>query len=388
MDELFEISKLIEKVIRGEITDEERSQLDIWLAENKENQATYDKLLGNSYLVSKVDTYNLFDPNLARMSVEDRLPEARTISMQSNNWLRYAASILLPLMIGIGLVYYFIAGSQGPTMANIDQVIIPGRDQAILVLSDGKQVKLDESQAATNIAQGNAIALKNENTLEYQVGEQESPNNELIYNELYTPRGGTYQVRLTDGTKVTLNAESSLKYPVTFTDSTRTVYLDGEGYFDVAHDGRPFIVNAEEVNVRVLGTQFNVNSYQSEPGIQTTLVEGKVRLESESGNVTLSPGDQGTLLNSQFEIQQVNIRFYTSWISGKLDFNNVTLDQVMSRLARWYDFRYEFEDESMLDYHFTATFDKEQPISEILEMLSLTTDVDFKITEEKTIIIQ
>ncbi|XOV94978.1 MAG: FecR family protein [Bacteroidota bacterium] len=388
MDELFEISKLIERDLKGEITEEERAQLNKWVEESQTNKALYDKITSNDFLTSKIDIYSLFDAEKAKKSIEARLPEGKVVSMQPNVWLRYAASILLPLLIGAGVIYYFIAGGQGPTMATIDQVIKPGQDQAILVLSDGRQVKLDDHQAETSIDQGTVTASRNENTIEYILKDEDKGSNDLVYNELYTPRGGTYQVKLSDGTIVTLNAESSLKYPIGFTDSTRTVQLTGEAYFDVSHDGRPFIVNARDMNVRVLGTQFNVNAYQTEPGIETTLVEGKVQLESERENVILAPGDQGTLLDSQFEVKQVNTKFYTSWISGKLDFNNVTLSQVMDRLARWYDFKYEFKNQSMMNYHFTATFDKNQPISEILEMLSLTTNVEFKITEEKTIIIQ
>ena len=217
---------------------------------------------------------------------------------------------------------------------------------------------------------------------------------ELIYNELRTPRGGGYNLNLSDGTEVWLNAGSSLRFPVSFTDSTRRVYLEGEGYFEVSHNGNPFIVSTEDMDVRVLGTSFNVSAYSDESEIVTTLVEGKVRIdytgnrESRIESKVLTPNKQA-LLNrylAEIKIEEVNIDHYTSWMQGKLEFSNESLDMVLKRLARWYDFEYEFENNQARDYHFSGRINNTENISTILEMLEMTTDVKFDIKKNKIVV--
>jgi ferric-dicitrate binding protein FerR (iron transport regulator) len=192
-----------------------------------------------------------------------------------------------------------------------------------------------------------------------------------------------------------LNAGSSLKFPVSFTDSTRHVFLEGEAYFQVTHNGKPFIVTSGAMDVRVLGTSFNVLAYPDEQQLVTTLVEGSVRIDlvgkerETSSSRILSPDDQAvvSIEDAAIEVSKVNTSQYTSWIDGKLEFYNENLDKVMKRLARWYDFEYEFENSGAKNYHFSARFDNTENISTILEMLELTTDVKFELKENTIVVI-
>jgi len=233
------------------------------------------------------------------------------------------------------------------------------------------------------------------NSLVYTEKRSPLKRKKLVYNELRTPRGGGYNLTLADGSRVWLNAGSSLRFPVSFTDSTRRVYLEGEGYFEVNHNGKPFIVSSGSMDVRVLGTSFNVLAYPDEQQLVTTLVEGSVRIDlggKESEAVSsriLHPDDQAviSIANADIEVSKVNTSQYTSWIEGKLEFHNEDLDKVMKRLARWYDFKYEFENNGAKDFHFSARFDNSENISTILEMLELTTDVKFELRENTIVVI-
>lgn len=391
MDPLNEIVVLIEKEIRNKISKAEKARLDSWVGESEENKAVYDRLTNSKYLIKKLDIYQLFDHEEAHRTIMDRVKynEKKVISFRSGRLLRYAATILLPFILGAGIIYYMIIQNEKTTMATIDEEIKPGGSQAVLVLSDGKQVKLDQRKTVAPIDQGDVTASTHKNALSYKLKNKGDVNKDQVYNELYTPKGGNYQLFLSDGTKVILNAESRLRYPVNFTDSTRTVFLSGEAFFDVTHAGKPFVVNTEELAVRVLGTTFNVTAYESESSIRTTLVKGKVQIDAPRGKVILNPSDQAIVSgNTEIQVEKVNTKYFTSWIDGKLDFNNMPLELVMQRLSRWYDFEYRFENESIPGYHFTATFDRDQPISEVLEMLSLTTNVNFKREGSNRIIVR
>ncbi len=164
-------------------------------------------------------------------------------------------------------------------MATIDTVIQPGSQKAILVLSDGATIEFDDDEPLTEMDQGDALIRNEKNTLFYSEKRKVGKSRKPVYNELKTPRGGGYNLTLGDGSMVWLNAGSSLRFPVSFTDSTRQVYLEGEAYFQVSHNGKPFIVTSGDMDVRVLGTSFNVLAYPDEQQLVTTLVEGSVRID-------------------------------------------------------------------------------------------------------------
>lgn len=389
MDQPFDIARLIYRNIKQKLSPDEQQQLDQWLAASEANRALYEKLTSSRHLVSQTEVYQQFDKARAWKELEAQLFEAKTVSMTSRSFLRYAASIILPLLISVGVIYYFVSKPGGSDMTAIDQTFKPGTQKATLILADGAEVKLEDNPQTTKVLkQGKATITNKQQALEYASPNVVTDSDPVIYNELRTPPGGRYQLKLADGTEVTLNAASTLKYPVAFTDSTRTVYLTGEAFFVVSHTGKPFIVASEEQQIRVLGTTFNVSAYLDEPVAKTTLVEGKVRVVAERNSTVLQPGEQAVLDRSAetLAVATVDPSSYTAWVKGKFEFTNDNLETVMKRLARWYGFEYVFENQEAKNYHFTGRIDDNQSISSILEMLTLTTDVSFDL-EGETIII-
>jgi ferric-dicitrate binding protein FerR (iron transport regulator) len=394
MDNSFYISDLIAKRNKGTISPEEMEKLESWMNESSEHLEIFQRATDNKYLVTKLEVYQLFKKNEVRAALENELFPGKTRKLYPNVLLRYAA-ILIPFMLLVGVSWYFLNESKSPPLSSLDKVVKPGSQKATLKLSDGKIIELDDANPLAEIQQGDAKVVSEQNSLIYSSAEESSAPKAVIYNELVTPRGGGYKLQLADGTEVTMNAGSSLRYPVAFSDSIRQVFLEGEAYFDVSHNGKPFIVSCESLGVRVLGTSFNVSSYPDDAEIKATLVVGKVMITTDgnpdltSEGIILSPDDQAIFKREEqtVDVMKVNTSQFTSWIDGKFEFSNANMDEVMKRLARWYDFEYAFESDTAKDYHFTARIDNDQSISSILEMLEMTTDVKFEIRDQ-TIVIQ
>ena len=396
MDRNFQIAQLIAQKIKGEISSDGADELQRWIDEDPDHLAFFERVQANDHLLSKLDIYERFDKEAVRSKLEEELFSTKVVKMDTRKWLRYAASLLLPI-IGIGTLYYYFNDQPADSLANIDEIIEPGVQKATLVLFDGELIDLTRKTAPKTISQGLSQISNKGESLAYAMKEKDSvsvkeinePTSPLVFNELIIPRGGRYQVALADGSKVTLNADSKLRFPVAFTGTTREVYLEGEAYFEVAHGSKPFIVNAESVDIQVLGTSFNVSDYQNERNAFTTLIEGSIKLHSGSDQQLLVPGEQGVFSKERLSltVEEVDTDLHTAWVRGITEFENEDLESVMRRLARWYNFDFEFKNEQARNYHFTARLKQNQPISAVLEMLALTTNVKFEL-KEKTIIIR
>ena len=394
MNETFHIADLIAKKVRAEITPGEQAQLDLWLKSDPGNQALFDRATDPRKQLDKLEIYSLFNKEKVRTNLEDELFGTKTIQLTARKILRYAATILLPLLVAGGFAYMFLNRPAGDTLAEIDSHIMPGSQKAVLVLSGGEAIQLGEEESAETIFDGEASITDENNGLSYTSSRRMGRSKEMAYNELRTPQGGGYMLSLSDGTRVWMNAGSSLRYPVSFRDSIRQVELQGEAYFEVSHDGKPFIVNTGSMNTRVLGTSFNISAYSDEATIKTTLVEGKVRVElmgDDSGisaSTLLEPDEQASYERASAELTKgtVDASSYVSWMQGKMEFHNEDLEIVMLRLSRWYDFEYSFENAEAKGFHFSARLDKNESISTILEMLEMTTDVKFAFKENRIVV--
>ena len=395
MEETFEIADLIVRKLKGTITTEDEKRLDEWVNASPENASVFKSASDPRQQLDKLEVYSLFEKKRAWSAIDEQIFDTKTIRFGSRRFLSYAAAIFLPIIVAAGFAWYYLGARDQVSLATIDTVIKPGSQKALLVLSDGATIEFDEDDPLANIEEGDASIKNENNSLIYLENEKAGRKRKLIYNELRTPRGGGYNLNLADGSKVWLNAGSSLKFPVSFTDSTRHVYLEGEAYFEVSHNGKPFIVSSGSMDVRVLGTSFNVLAYPDEDQLVTTLVEGSVRIDlggespAARSSRILSPYDQAIVRSADavIKVSKVNTSQFTSWIDGKLEFNNEDLDMVMNRLARWYDFEYEFENIQAMEYHFSARFDNTESISTILDMLELTTDVKFELRENTIVVI-
>lgn len=263
-------------------------------------------------------------------------------------------------------------------------VINPGTDKAILVLANGEQVVLGKGTAydAKGVhSNGTNITYKN----------NESDKAAIAYNYLTIPRGGQFFIELADGTKVWLNSESKLKFPVRFTDGKpREVELVyGEAYFDVspstAHKGSHFNVLTQNQNVEVLGTEFNIKAYQGSPTIYTTLVEGKVNLSGSFTTTVLKPGDQSVLSNHVIRVGAVDVFNEVSWKEGIFSFQDMPLKDIMKVLERWYDIEIVFKNHAAENTTFNGILDKNQKIEEILNIISNTNKIPYEINQRTVI---
>ncbi|HVU58213.1 MAG TPA: FecR domain-containing protein [Puia sp.] len=258
-------------------------------------------------------------------------------------WARYAAAVLI-LLAG-AVIYRYTAKKPVREMADpmiakapVVQDIPPGRNKAILILGDKSVVSLDSlANGSAMLQAGMKIVKEGNGKINYLPAQTSDAHGVVPKNTVRTPRGGQYQLALSDGTRVWLNAASSITYPARFTDSDRTVSISGEVYFEVAKDpGHPFIVKVDnnDSKIEVLGTHFNINAYEDEGPVKTTLLEGKVKVSGDNGSVMLAPGQQstGTKVSDDIDISQV-----MSWKNGVFSFEGKTIQQVLRELARWYD---------------------------------------------------
>lgn len=266
--------------------------------------------------------------------------------------------------------------------------IHPGGNKAILTLANGVKINLDEATGGVLASQGNTKIIKSgSGKLAYQADTTVSAKVE--YNVLTTPIGGQYQLRLQDGTKVWLNAASSIRFPATFTGKERQVELSGEAYFDIAPDAKhPFVVKVNNMQVKVLGTKFNINAYPEENIIKTTLEEGRIKVENKNKEIMVTPGQQ-VRLNKDGKMNlmpHADLEEAFAWKNGLFVFHEDALSDVMRKLSRWYDVQVEYTNNQLSENHFTGAIRRQVNLSEVLKMLELTGGAHFKIEGRKIIV--
>ena len=261
-------------------------------------------------------------------------------------------------------------------------VMQPGTSKAILMMADGKEVVLEQGQNLNILLNERVRVATSSQGIVYEEHGKGVVTEE--YNKLTTPIGGEYSLVLSDGTKVFLNADSELKYPVEFSDGKRIVDLKGEAYFEVHKDSlRPFVVRVNGAEVTVLGTSFNVNTYGDDGQIYTTLVNGAVRVSSvKNGQAeVLKPGMQSVMdvQSGQLTVREVDVEPYVAWREGRFVFRTMTLDLIMRQLQRWYDFEVFYQNPELKDYEFRGVIKRDMDLDKVLSVIKVTTNVDFEV---------
>ena len=261
-------------------------------------------------------------------------------------------------------------------------VMQPGTSKAILMMADGKEVVLEQGQNLNILLNERVRVATSSRGIVYEEHGKGVVTEE--YNKLTTPIGGEYSLVLSDGTKVFLNADSELKYPVEFSDGKRIVDLKGEAYFEVHKDSlRPFVVRMNGAEVTVLGTSFNVNTYGDDGQIYTTLVNGSVRVSSvKNGQAeVLKPGMQSVMdvQSGQLTVREVDVEPYVAWREGRFVFRAMTLDLIMRQLQRWYDFEVFYQNPELKDYEFRGVIKRDMDLDKVLSVIKVTTNVDFEV---------
>lgn len=290
---------------------------------------------------------------------------------RKTNWL-VAASIIILLSIGAGIYFYTDRSNPSDALVGrLDTQIRPGGNRASLTLADGRMINLSEEHSGIVV----------EGEIRYLDGSEVVEALEQQYITLATPKGGTYHVTLSDGTRVWLNAASSLLYPSRFEGPERVVRLSGEAYFEVersqADTKTPFKVITDEQVVEVLGTRFNLSAYSDDPEIRTTLAEGSVEVSTKDARVTLHPDQQSVLKDGVLTQREVLAAEEFAWVRGEFQFNDESLASIMRTLARWYGVEIRFEEERLKTEVFFGVVSRFDHITQVLDQLTQVGDVRF-----------
>ena len=365
---------LIAGFIQNTLSEKEHDELDEWVSASTENQLLFEELTEEKNIEENLAFLQTLSPAKALAKIKKQ---------RKPRHLYWAAAASIAALIAIALIFYTPGKPEktGEPIANSS--ILPARQGATLIYGDGTSVSLQKSD--------NGL-LKNEKGVSiYKEGEQityitQQGLSQPGLNKLATGKGDQYAITLPDGTKVWLNAVSSLQYPTFFSGKERLVELDGEGYFEVTKNSQmPFKVKLTSGSViEVLGTTFNVMSYPGDPEMRTTLLEGKIKIASEQSTLILKPGEQvikelgsPMVLNTSPDVEQT-----IAWKNGNFVFKNASIDEIMRSLSRWYNIDIKFS--SRPNFHFNAEIPRSEPIAKILHLLELTDKVHFK-TENLTV---
>jgi transmembrane sensor len=290
----------------------------------------------------------------ARIAQQQAVTEAPVVRMSLYKKLAVAAAVIV---VASGLYWWFRSTPGQPAQPPIAITdAAPGGNKAVLTLADGSQITLRDAANGMLASQDGVQVIKlDSGRLTYSLPTDREGKGEAVYNTLSTPRGGQYQLSLPDGTKVWLNASSSIRYPVAFTGAERKVEVTGEAYFEVTKNPQqPFVVVADKAAIRVLGTHFNIMAYPEEKAMQTTLLEGSVNVEmvparvgSSRQSAMLKPGQQGVLVHASgaLSVREVDTEEVVAWIHGQLSMKYADVAAFMRQVSRWYDVDVVFEGE-------------------------------------------
>ncbi len=300
-------------------------------------------------------------------------------------WMAAAAVVVL----ATGAFFYASHQKTNPEKVYSKNVIkangiIPGSNKALLTLANGEKIALNDASNGTVIKQGNTKVQKKEGgVLQYEALQDTTSSESPVigYNTVSTPKGGQYQIVLSDGTRVWLNSASSLKYPTAFVGAERNVELTGEGYFEVAKNKKmPFKVKSNGQEVEVLGTHFNIMAYDDEGETRTTLLEGSVKVSKGGVNRILIPGQQAVNQNDRDDVTvaHADIISVMAWKNGIFSLQNSSIHQIMRQIARWYDVDVAYQG-NLKDKEYGGSVSKSQNLTEILKNLELTGTIHFKV---------
>ena len=377
------IAELIYKDKIGELSEREKNELLAWLEESDFNRQIFDELAKGSSLSRSYDEYRNIHREQVWNAIEKQIvPQGRQLSLQ---WVGYAASVMILVVAG----WFIFQMSDNKNVVQEGKKvarITPGTQKAILYLDNGEQVVLADNNT---VVVEDSLSGRIEQVDKSLVYQTESTVKEERLNVLEIPNGGEFQVTLADGTKVCLNAGTKLTYPIAFVGKERRVRLEGEGYFEVKRDeNKPFIVEINGMEVKVLGTSFNLRSFAADNRSTATLISGKIEVKTSSRRVELSPNQQADLWvgENKLDVREVDAAVYSAWTKGRFVFRRERLETILDDLSRWYYVTVFYEHSSAKDILFSGIMERYADISKTLEMLEKTGKVSFIIDEQKIIV--
>ncbi|MCX2584440.1 FecR family protein [Pedobacter sp. MR22-3] len=369
---------VLQKYLEGSATNDEKALLEAWYSKSEfagASDFTYEaKLLQLERL---------------RSNLKAHIDNSEIINLPKkvNIWPRIAVAASLLLFIFFGA--YFLTDKSNKTRqlsVQQSQDIPPGGNKAILTLANGEKIAIGSAKTKALAFQGNTrIDIGAANEVSYHTDRSQS-NNTIQYNTLTTPRGGQYPLTLSDGTKVWLDAASSITFPVAFTGDNREVRITGQAYFEVAHNPKkPFKVRTNDEIVEVLGTHFNINTYPDEPSSKTTLFEGSVKITTQDSKKFLKPGQQAQIKDGQISVvNDVDMDEALAWHNGLFQFHDADIQTVMRQLSRWYDVDISYEG-TITNRRFSGKIQRNISALKLSDILSYK-EINFRIEGKKIIV--
>ena len=378
----FYIARLIARYLSDEIGEEEQAELTRWRDESPENERLFQEICKEENIKQNMQKRQTFHAEDGWEGVQRKIHRHR-FSHRILIICKYAAIFIFPVAIATVAIYK--SGNEPQPLSQVEEQIVPGGKKAVLILDNGEAIDLKSTSGVELKEKDGTVIQVDSTVLNYQQAPART-SEKLAYNKVNVPRGGEYQLMLSDGSKVQLNSMSSIRFPVQFAQDCRLVELEGEAYFEVSKTGQPFIVQTKGMKIEVLGTTFNISAYANEE-YQTTLVSGSVKVQTENGsNRILKPSEQACITpgSNQINVRNVDTAFYTSWIHGKINFKDQRLDDIMKTLARWYDMDVVYENEATKELRFGCYVNRYNEITPLVKLLEQTGRVTVTV-EGKTI---
>ena len=385
------IAGLMFKFHQGDLSSTEERELNDWRFSSEETRQLFDKLTDEKNFYFDIKEMHHFK-NDAWKKIELETGVGRVVYMRQR-WIRWIAAASIVLMLGFGAyLVFFNKSTVGDSQFNVAQthdVSAPTETKATITLSDGRMLYVDSTSKGIIAQQSNVSVIKNENgQIVYRSTTKRSLST-VQYNTLTNPRGSkVIDMQLSDGSHVWLNAGSSVKYPVAFVGNNRLVEITGEVYFEVTHNtSKPFIVTVNDIQVEVLGTHFNINSYNDEEAIRTTLLEGKVRVIRNGSIAILKPGEQIGSAEEGGLSKPVrpDLEKIMAWKNNEFNFTDDDIQSIMRQLARWYNIRPVITGTSSINY--TGRITRDVALRKVLEMFEKIGYVKFEINGDEVKVI-
>lgn len=393
---------LLDSYLEGNLDEKNINILFNYIRDHQSDSTRLVLQAGLKNYQKKLQDENNIDPEQSRRIRERLMKETGTVPVvqmyrPGRRKIYAAAAIVIGLLAGASYFLIKMADTapgtvaQQPAEQRFKNDIAPGENKAVLTLADGTAILLDSMKKGTLALESGARIIKlDDGELMYDFKDvRQEKTAGTGYNTISTPRGGQYQIQLSDGTRVWLNAASSLRFPTAFTGNTREVQLNGEAYMEVSADkSRPFEVKVRNMHLQVLGTHFNIMGYDDETNITTTLLNGSVQVSSTGGVAEiLSPGEHA-LLDSKgaIHVEKADVEEEVAWKNGLIQYNGDNIQKIMRQVARWYNVDVVYEG-NMANKDFACAVSRNANVSQLLKMLELTGAVHFSI-EDKKIIVQ
>jgi transmembrane sensor len=386
--------QLLHKYFNNTIEQEECKELFQYIDEGDKDilSDAVDELLfqdGGEVNFDNFQAENIFK----RISADPRFTGHQHTKWHQSRWLQVAAILLVSLSFSL---YFYLSDSKTysneqvshSAPAKAPNPIVPGSSKAILTLANGQRIPLNGTTNEEISKQAGISISKNKDGKTFCYASVASTAKQPTINRIETPKGGEFQIVLADGTKVWLNSASSLTFPDSFSGDKREVKLTGEGYFEVAKDRKKkFLVNVNDATIEVLGTHFNISSYQDEGSILTTLLEGSVKLSKNNNHVILKPGQQASVAHtaSQIKVSEIDVAEVMAWKNGIFFFKREDVKSVMKKVARWYDIDVEYRG-NMQGKVLQGTISRFENIEKLMNAFELTGALHYKIEGRRVII--